>query len=720
MSKVVASATEPPLATYLVAKAAHHTKEVVISFGQVTSATVDDITGNFKVAKHFAHKFSLTELTGANNSSLETEIESCLTYSQATLSATTMEEADKAFQYLDWKLSNRTYICSTFHPTLADFCTYETLKNSKFYKGYQTRFASHIPHLVRYFNHLDKRPEFEEANYILTTAIKKKTSSLEIIEIQENVERVDPELVEILEAMKDINLPGAKVGQVVTRFPPEPSGYLHVGHSKAALLNYFIAKKYNGKLILRFDDTNPAKEKTEFEHAILEDLKRLGIKWDKLTYSSDSFDIIADYCEKMIKSGKAYAENSPKDVMADLRKQGLETPCRSYTIEESLRLWGEMKKGSVEGKKCCIRAKIDVASPNYTLRDPILFRCKDEVHPRLGDKYKAYPTYDFTCPIVDSIEGVTHACRTSEYNDRNHQYYWLADALGLRKPFIYDFSRLNLSYTLMSKRKLQKFVDEGVADSWRDPRFPTIQGLMRRGLTIQGLRKFISGEMGSRSAATLDVEKLWAINKQYLDPIVPRYTAIKKNKVCTVTIRNIGSEVTTQENPKHPKNEKLGKLTTWYSNKIYLDYEDGKDLVSGEEVTLRYWGNLVIVEKKESTNGGFDIIADFHKEGSVKATKKKFTWLAVTDKLVDVDLIYYNHLLTKPKLTEEMEKELDKYLNPDSKHVYAAFGDPNLLGLKKSEPIQLERVGYFVVEGALTNGKVTLLNTPDGSSEEAK
>jgi len=377
-----------------------------------------------------------------------------------------------------------------------------------------------------------------------------------------------------------------------------------------------------------------------------------------------------------------------------------------------------MLKGSTEGKKCCVRAKIDVKSPNLTLRDPVLYRCKDEEHPRHGKKFKAYPTYDFTCPIVDSIEGVTHTCRTSEYNDRNHQYNWIADALGLRKPYIYDFSRLNLTYTLMSKRKLQKFIDDGIAESWRDPRFPTIQGLTRRGLTVQGLRKFISGELGSRSSATLDINKLWALNKQYIDPIVPRFTCIYKEKISTMTITNVSSEVSVKENPKHPQNPSLGKVQTTYSNVIYISFDDAKDLHKEEEITLRYWGNMIIKDIQSSENGGFSITAEYHEKGSVKDTKKKLTWISKSNNLIDVDLVYYNHLLILPKLIEDMDYM--KYVNFDSKHTYPAFGDSNLKSLKNSEHLQLERIGYFICEQSLKENKIILFNTPEGGSEEKK
>lgn len=238
----------------------------------------------------------------------------------------------------------------------------------------------------------------------------------------------------------DVDMPGAEMGKVVTRFPPEPSGYLHIGHLKAAMLNDAIAKKYNGKLILRFDDTNPQKEKEEYVENIMADLKRVGIHHHMLTHTSDYFDLILKYGEQMIKEGKAYVDNTPVLQMREWRMNGVESPSRNAPLADQLRLWQAMIDGTPEGLECCVRAKIDMQAKNKCMRDPTIFRCNvGTPHHRTGNKYKCYPTYDFACPIVDSIEGVTHTLRTNEYRDRNEQYYWMIDALGLRKPCIRDY-----------------------------------------------------------------------------------------------------------------------------------------------------------------------------------------------------------------------------------------------------------------------------------------
>jgi glutamyl-tRNA synthetase len=293
----------------------------------------------------------------------------------------------------------------------------------------------------------------------------------------------------------EVDLPGAEMGKVCTRFPPEPSGYLHIGHAKAALLNQYFAQKYNGRLIIRFDDTNPSKEKDEFVDSILQDLETLGVKGDVITYTSDYFPQLMEMCEKLIKEGKAYVDDTEREQMQLERKALIESKCRNQTVEENLKLWQEMVAGTARGVQCCVRGKLDMSNANASLRDPVYYRCNPTPHHRVGSKYKVYPTYDFACPFVDSIEGVTHALRSSEYHDRNDQYYRVLDDMQLRRVHVWDFSRLNFVYTLLSKRKLQWFVDNGKVEGWHDPRFPTVRGITRRGLTVEALKQFILSQV---------------------------------------------------------------------------------------------------------------------------------------------------------------------------------------------------------------------------------
>lgn len=295
----------------------------------------------------------------------------------------------------------------------------------------------------------------------------------------------------------EVDLPNAEDGKVCLRFAPEPSGYLHIGHSKAALLNQYFADRYHGKIIIRFDDTNPAKESNEFVDNLLIDIKTLGINYKDVTYTSDYFPQLMEMAEKLIREKKAYVDDTPREQMQKERMDGIESRCRNHSVEENIKLWKEMIAGSERGLMCCVRGKLDMQDPNKSLRDPVYYRCNPMAHHRIGNKYKIYPTYDFACPFVDSIEGITHALRSSEYHDRNAQYYRIQNDMGLREVYIYEFSRLNMVYTLLSKRKLLWFVQNGKVDGWDDPRFPTVQGIVRRGLQIEALIQFILEQVSS-------------------------------------------------------------------------------------------------------------------------------------------------------------------------------------------------------------------------------
>jgi glutamyl-tRNA synthetase len=289
----------------------------------------------------------------------------------------------------------------------------------------------------------------------------------------------------------EVDLPDAEVGKVRLRFAPEPSGYLHIGHSKAALLNQYFSQRYQGQLIVRFDDTNPAKESNEFVENLLKDIETLGIKYNAVTYTSDYFPQLMEMAENLICQGKAYVDDTPREQMQKERMDGIESRCRNNRVEENIKLWKEMIAGSERGLQCCLRGKLDMKDPNKSLRDPVYYRSNPVPHHRIGSKYKIYPTYDFACPFVDAIEGITHALRSSEYHDRNAQYHRIQEDLGVRKVHLYEFSRLNMVYTLLSKRKLLWFVENGKVDGWDDARFPTVQGIIRRGLKVEALVQFI-------------------------------------------------------------------------------------------------------------------------------------------------------------------------------------------------------------------------------------
>ncbi|KAG8346281.1 putative glutamyl-tRNA synthetase [Trypanosoma vivax] len=507
-------------------------------------------------------------------------------------------------------------------------------------------------------------------------------------------------------------LTDAEMGNVVTRFPPEASGFLHIGHAKAALINSMLAQKYNGKLIMRFDDTNPSKEKDHFEQAILDDLRTLGVTWDVgPTFSSDYMDLLYQKAEELITKGLAYCDKTPRDEMQKCRFDGVPTKYRELDIRETMRLWKEMQNGSPEGQETCLRAKISIDSENKALRDPVIYRVNLTPHARQGTKYKAYPTYDFCCPIIDSIEGVTHALRTNEYHDRNDQYYWFCDALNIRKPIVEDFSRLNMEYAVMSKRKLTQLVDSGAVDGWDDPRFPTVRALVRRGLNIQALRQFVREQGMSKTTNFMEWSKLWFFNTQILDLSVPRYTVVSNSLKVRCVVEGISNSEKC-EKLLHKKVPEMGSKTYFKSNIIYLDLEDVVLLKDGDEVTLMDWGNAYIKNIRSSRES--DLITDadiaLHLEGDVKKTKYKLTWVAEYCDAEILELREYDHLLTKKK--PDPEENLDSILASVTKYTQEAYAEEAVRHLKKGDVIQLERRGYYIVD-AIYPRKV-LISIPDG------
>jgi len=350
-------------------------------------------------------------------------------------------------------------------------------------------------------------------------------------------------------------------GRIVCRFPPEPSGFLHIGHAKAVFLNAKQVERFGGKLIVRMDDTNPSKERAEFEEEILRDLDTLGVAYDHLSRSSDAFDFCLQCCTRCIESGDAYCDQTPTLEMREQRGNRIENEYRTQSVAENLRKWKEMIAGTEEGQRTVVRIKLDMKSDNGTLRDPAIYRCNvKDAHQHTGKKFKVYPTYDFACPIVDSLEGVTHAMRSKEYNERDEQYrlIWnvavrgqraprdfvdraggvtVAKGAPLTMPTIFQFSRLDFVRTVLSKRKLAKLVERGVVSGWDDPRLPTIRGIFRRGLQLEALEQFVAEQAMSDRNNEMEWDKIWALNDKVLDERVGRYFCVA-DKV-KVTLSNV-------------------------------------------------------------------------------------------------------------------------------------------------------------------------------------
>ncbi|CAD2098534.1 glutamate--tRNA ligase, putative [Plasmodium vinckei] len=518
-------------------------------------------------------------------------------------------------------------------------------------------------------------------------------------------------------------LQNAEKGKVVTRFPPEPSGYLHIGHIKAAFLNNYYASLYKGKMLLRFDDTNPVLEDVKYENSIMEDLETLGIKYEKISYTSDYFQLLEEYCIKLIKMDKAYADDTNVEEMRNQRGEGIESVNRNNSIETNLKLFEEMRNGTEIGKKNCIRAKIDMSSKNKCMRDPVLYRCIVDIpHHRHEYKYKCYPTYDFACPIIDSIEGVTHALRTNEYSDRIEQYNWFIYTLELRNVDIYEFSRLAFVKTVMSKRKLKWFVENNIVDGWTDPRMPTIKGILRRGLTKEALFQFILEQGPSKAGNLMQWDKLWSINKQLIDPNIPRFAAVDMNNGVILKLTDLKEgEVIEKTRDLHVKNKDLGTCTMYYTQKIYIELEDAQMIGPNEEITLIKLGNVIvkgIIKDADDVNKIKEIIAVSNFDGDFKTTKKKIHWLPyIPDKLINCTLYEYDHLITVDKFENDNKEDWTNCVNQNSKFETVAYAEPALADLKVSDKFQFERRGYFIVDKITEDNHFHLIKIPDGKSK---
>ncbi|KAH9079616.1 glutamate-tRNA ligase [Lactarius deliciosus] len=614
------------------------------------------------------------------------------TLANSLASTTAVPQIITSLDSLDDHLAYRTFLVG-HDTTAADWFVWGVLKGNSRLIGLLKN--NNHQHLLRWFNHLES---LESTQAALTGLAEAKASKA----------RVNQKTASSFA----LGLQNAKEGEVVTRFPPEPSGYLHIGHTKAAILNKYFAKMYKGKMIIRFDDTNPTKERSEFEETILEDLDLLDIKGDSVTHTSDYFDQIYELALKMIRTGKAYADDTDQAQMREERGKGIASRHRDATVEENLSRFEEMTKGTEEGVRWCLRAKMSVDNPNKAMRDPVIYRCNVTPHHRTGSKWKVYPTYDFACPVVDSLEGVTHALRTNEYRDRNPQYHWMIEALDIRPVNIWDFSRLNFIYTLLSKRKLHWFVDKGLVSGWDDPRFPTVRGIRRRGMTVEALTQFMLSQGPSQAIVSLEWDSIWALNKKIIDPIAPRFWAVLKTKYVSVTIQGVPPEPEIKTLPRHKKNPDVGEKKTVYSSSILIDQEDALSFGDSEEITLMDWGNAIVRSKTTDSSGTITALTmELNLDGDFRKTKK-ITWLAqpsAAHPLLDATLIDYDYLITKKKLEEN--DDVKDFVTPVTEFREDALADANVRELKRGEIIQFERRGYFIFDGVKDAG-------PDGGTHK--
>ncbi|XP_054568889.1 bifunctional glutamate/proline--tRNA ligase isoform X2 [Eptesicus fuscus] len=698
---------DPPLGALL---AVEHVKDNVSIFVEEGKENILRVSENVvftdinSILRYLARVAMTARLYGSNLME-HTEIDHWLEFSATKLSSCNLFPS--AINELNHCLSLRTYLVGN-SLSLADLCVWATLKGNVAWQE-QLQQNSAPVHVKRWFGFLEAQQAFQSVGTKWNVSATKAKGA----------PQKKPDVGKFVE------LPGAEMGKVTVRFPPEASGYLHIGHAKAALLNQHYQVNFKGKLIMRFDDTNPEKEKEDFEKVILEDVAMLHIEPDQFTYTSDHFETIMKYAEKLIQEGKAYVDDTPAERMKAEREQRTESKHRNNSVEKNLQMWEEMKKGSPFGQTCCLRAKIDMNSNNGCMRDPTLYRCKIQPHPRTGNRYNVYPTYDFACPIVDSVEGVTHALRTTEYHDRDEQFYWFIEALGIRKPYIWEYSRLNLNNTVLSKRKLTWFVNEGLVDGWDDPRFPTVRGVLRRGMTVEGLKQFIAAQGSSRSVVNMEWDKIWAFNKKVIDPVAPRYVALLKKEVIPVHVPDAQEEM--KEVAKHPKNPEVGLKPVWYSPRVFIEGADAETLSEGEMVTFINWGNINITKIHKNAHGKIvSLDAKLNLENKDYKKTTKITWLAETAHALPIPAICvtYEHLITKPVLGKD--EDFKQYVNKNSKHEELMLGDPCLKDLKKGDIIQLQRRGFFICDQpyepvsphSCREAPCVLIYIPDGHTKE--
>ena len=520
---------------------------------------------------------------------------------------------------------------------------------------------------------------------------------------------------------------GTDKGRVATRFPPEPNGYLHIGHAKSICLNFGVAREFNGTCNLRFDDTNPAKEDVEYVDAIKDDVRWLGFSWDSLRFASDYFEELYEYAVHLIRDGRAYVDSQTAEEIRSLRgtltEPGKEGPYRNRSVDENLDLFRRMRAGEFEDGAHVLRAKIDMASPNINMRDPVLYRIRRAHHHRTGDAWCIYPMYDFAHPPSDAIEHITHSLCTLEFQDHRPLYDWLVETLPVpARPRQIEFARLNLTYTLMSKRKLLELVQEGHVAGWDDPRMPTIVAMRRRGYTPEAIRTFCDRVGVARRENLIDVALLEHAVREDLNKRAPRVMAVLDP--LRVVIENYPADQTEAfEIVNNPEDPNAGTRRVPFGRELFIEREDFMEdppkkffrLAPGREVRLRgaYFLTCTGVIKDASgaitelrctydpaTRGGD--AADGRK---VKAT---LHWVAARTAL-DAEVRLYDRLFTAEQPGDDHDYRQD--LNPHSLEVRAARLEPSVADVQAGARFQFERLGYFCVDPDSTSGRLVFNRT---------
>jgi glutaminyl-tRNA synthetase len=509
-------------------------------------------------------------------------------------------------------------------------------------------------------------------------------------------------------------------GRVHTRFPPEPNGYLHIGHAKSICLNFGLAQDYGGLCNLRFDDTNPIKEEGQYVESIKEDVQWLGFDWDdREFYASDYFDQLYEYALRLINKGKAYVDDLSADEIREYRgtltKPGKESPHRNRSVEENLELFERMRSGEFEDGSRVLRAKIDMAAPNLNMRDPVIYRILHAAHHRSGNRWCIYPTYDFAHGQSDSIERITHSLCTLEFEDHRPLYNWLIEELGIYHSRQIEFARLNLSYTVMSKRMLLELIRQGYVDGWDDPRMPTISGLRRRGYTPESIRDFCERIGLAKKESMVDIALLEHCLRDDLNKRAPRVMAVLR-PLKVVLINYPEDKVEELDAFNNPEDPGMGTRKVPFSRVLYIEHDDFREdppkkfyrLAPGREVRLRYAYFITCREvvKDELTGEILEVHCTYDPETrggdapdgrKVRAT---LHWVSAPHSL-RAETRLYDHLFTVPNPTADEETGFKAYLNPNSlETVTNSRVEPSLEGARPGSRYQFERLGYFCVDTA--------------------
>ena len=519
-------------------------------------------------------------------------------------------------------------------------------------------------------------------------------------------------------------------GRVVTRFPPEPNGYLHIGHAKSICLNFGIAAEYGGTCNLRFDDTNPSKEDIEYVESIKSDVRWLGFDWgDRLFYTSDYFEKLYDFAVQLIKEGKAHvcdlSAQEIREYRGTLTKPGKESPYRTRSVEENLDLFQRMGAGEFEDGSRVLRAKIDMSSPNMNMRDPTIYRIRRAEHHRTGNKWCIYPMYDFSHCLSDSIEGITHSICSLEFEDNRPLYDWFLDELNVGcHPQQIEFARLNLSYTVLSKRKLVQLVDQGYVTGWDDPRMPTIAGIRRRGYTPESIRNFCERIGVAKRDSIVDIALLEYCVREDLNERAPRVMGVLRP--LRVVIDNYPEDQMEELNgPYHPEDSGMGSRKIPFSRVLYIEQEDFREeppkkffrLAPDREVRLRYayYVKCVRVVKDEQTGEVVEVHCTYDPETrggwSKDGRKVKGTlhWVSAAHSL-EAEVRLYDRLFEKANPSGEKD-DLTTYLNPNSLETLTSCRvEPSLAGAAPGSRYQFERLGYFCVDSSDSSGGALVFN----------